>query len=219
MLVRKIHIPLALMLFAAMPVNSALAQERQSSASNARRGPHIVSNAADSMTPPTLPAGTVITAYLTHTLTSRYDRIGDPVRARVAHSVVNAIGESVIPRDAVLHGVISQIADEDDGGIVLTFHSLEFGGNLQLMQARVISLPTREKRRGNAAGDAAKVGAGAVVGGIAGRIIGDNSRGTILGALSGAVAGGGVATATRKDDVVVDAGTPVQLQLTAPFSL
>ena len=41
----------------------------------------------------------------------------------------------------------------------------------------------------------------------------------IQGALSGAVAGGGVAAATRKDDVVVDAGTPVQLQLTAPFSL
>ena len=219
MLVRKIHIPLALLLFAAVPVGNAAAQDTESSASRESVGPRVVAIESGPVDPPTLPVGTVITAYVTDTITSRYDRVGDAVRARVAHSVVNSAGESVIPRDAVLHGVISQVADEEAGGIVLTFHSVEWGGNLHLMQARVISLPTRDQRRGNAAGDAAKVGAGAVVGGIAGRIIGGNSRGTILGALSGAVAGGGVAVATRKDDVVVDAGTPVQLQLTAPFSL
>ncbi len=214
---RKIRFPLVLLMFAAMPVGSALAQETQASASKGSLGAAAVESSP--IQPPTLPAGTVITGYVTETLSSRHNRVGEPVRARVAHSVVSARGESVVPRDAVLHGVISQIAAEDEGGIVLTFHSVEFGGNLYLMQARVISLPTRKQRRGNAAGDAAKVGAGAVVGGIAGRIIGGNSKGTIVGALSGALAGGGVAAATRKDDVVVDGGTPVQLQLTAPFSL
>ena len=86
------------------------------------------------------------------------------------------------------------------------------------MQARIISLPTRRQRRGNTAGDAAKVGAGAVVGGIAGRLIGGNKKGTIIAA-SGATAGGGVAAATRKDDVVLDAGATVVLMLTAPLVL
>ena len=87
------------------------------------------------------------------------------------------------------------------------------------MQARIISLPTRTQRRGNTAGDVAKVSAGAVVGGIAGRLIGGNKKGTIIGAVSGAAAGLGVAAATRKDDVVLDAGPPLLLMLTAPLVL
>lgn len=167
---------------------------------------------------PTLSAGTVISGTVTDTISASNVRVGDPVKARVSRAVANAVGEDVIPRDAVLHGVISQITDADDGGFVITFHTVEFGGRLHSLEARVISLPIREQRRGNTAGDAAKVGAGAVVGGIAGRILGGDSRGTILGALGGAAAGGGVVAATRKSDAVVDAGTQVQLQLTAPFS-
>ncbi len=40
-----------------------------------------------------------------------------------------------------------------------------------------------------------------------------------IGAVSGAAAGLGVAAATRKDDVVLDAGTPLLLMLTEPLVL
>ncbi len=93
------------------------------------------------------------------------------------------------------------------------------GGNTYPMQARVISLPTRKQRRGNTAGDAAKVGAGGLLGGIAGRLIGGNKKGTIIGAVSGVAAGAGVAAATRNEDIVVDAGAPVLLMLIAPLML
>jgi len=200
MLVRNIRTPLVLLMFAAIPVSHSLAQ----------RSP-------EASAPRTLPAGTAITIFMTDAVTSRHNQVGEHVTARITHPVLDAGGEVVIAADAVFLGVISDIASEGDGRIVLTFYSVAFGGNTYSMQARVISLPTRQQRRGNTAGDAAKVGAGAVVGGIAGRIIGGNRRGTIIGGVSGAAAGVGVAAATRREDIVVDAGAPVLLLLTAPF--
>ena len=169
--------------------------------------------------PPTLPAGTAITIFIKDTITSRHDKVGEPVIGMIAHPVRDASGEAVIPADAVLLGVISDITSEDDGRMELTFYSVAFGGNTYPTQVRVISLPTRKQRRGNTAGDAAKVGAGAVVGGIAGRLLGGNKKGTFIGAASGAAAGVGVTAATRKEDIVLDAGAPVILVLTAPFAL
>ncbi len=200
MLLRNIRTPLVLLMFAAIPVSHSLAQ----------RSP-------EASAPRTLPAGTAITIFMTDAVTSRHNQVGERVTARIARPVVDAGGEVVIAADAVFLGVISDIASEGDGRIVLTFYSVAFGGNTYSMQARVISLPTRQQRRGNTAGDAAKVGAGAVVGGIAGRVFGGNRRGTIIGAVSGGAAGVGVAAATRRDDIVVDAGAPVLLLLTAPF--
>ncbi len=200
MLLRNIRTPLVLLMFAAIPVSHSLAQ----------RSP-------EASAPGTLPAGTAITIFMTDAVTSRHNQVGERVTARIARPVVDAGGEVVIVADAVFLGVISDIASESDGRIVLTFYSVAFGGNTYSMQARVISLPTRQQRRGNIAGDAAKVGAGAVVGGIAGRVFGGNRRGTIIGAVSGGAAGVGVAAATRREDIVVDAGAPVLLLLTAPF--
>ena len=209
MLTRKIHMPLFFLMFAAMPVSHALAQGSPQ-ASTPEQYPSPAAR-------PTLPEGTVLTVLVTDALTSRHNQVGDQVTARVAHSVTASGGAVIIPADAVFLGVISEITSEDDGRIVLTFYKVAFGGSTYSIQARVISLPTRKQRRGNTAGDAAKVGVGAVVGGIAGRIIGGNSTGTIVGALSGAAAGTGVAVATRRDDIVVDAGATVLLLLTAPF--
>ncbi len=169
---------------------------------------------------PTVPAGTVIRIFITDTITSRHNRVGDGVTATVAQPVVDASGEVVIPVGAIVLAIITDIAPEDEGRLLLTFYGVVLGERTHPMQARIISLPTRKQRRGNMAGDAAKVGAGAVVGGIAGRLIGGNKKkGTIIGAVSGAAAGRGVAAATRKDDVVLDAGATVVLMLTAPLVL
>ncbi len=209
MFARKIRTPLVLLMLAAIPVSHSVAQQRSEASAPESEAP----------APPILPAGTVINTFLTNTLTSRHNQVGEYVTARIAHPVVDAGGEVVIPADAIVMGVISDIASKDDGRIVLTFYSVAFGGNTYPMQARVFSLPTRKQRRGNTAGDAAKVGAGVLVGGIAGRLIGGNKKGTIIGAVSGGAAGVGVAAATRKEDIVVDAGAPVLLMLIAPLVL
>ena len=204
MLTQTIRTPLILLVLAATPIAGSLAQ------GSPLLPPHA---------PPTLLAGTVMPIFIKDTITSRHNKIRDPVIGTIAHPVADASGETVIPADAVFVGVISDISSEDDGRIVLTFYSVAFGGKTYPTQVRVISLPTRKQRRGNTAGDVAKVGAGAVVGGIAGRLLGGNKKGTIVGVASGAAAGVGVTAATRKEDIVVDAGAPVLLVLTAPFVL
>ena len=215
MFARKIRTLLVLLVFAAIPVSHSLAQQSPEASAPERN----VSRRVAAVEPPILPAGTVITTFLTNTLTSRHNQVGEHLIARIAHPVVDAGGEVVIPADAIVLGVITDIASKDDGRIVLTFYSVAFGGNTYPMQARVISLPTRKQRRGNTAGDAAKVGAGGLLGGIAGRLIGGNKKGTIIGAVSGVAAGAGVAVATRNEDIVVDAGAPVLLMLIAPLML
>ncbi len=204
MLTQTIRTPLILLVLAATPIAGSLAQ------GSPLLPPHA---------PPTLPAGTVIPIVIKDTITSRHNKVGDPVIGTIEYPVADASGGTVIPADAVFVGLISDISSEDDGRIVLTFYSVAFGGKTYPTQVRVISLPTRKQRRGNTAGDVAKVGAGAVIGGIAGRLIGGNKKGTIVGVASGAAAGVGVTAATRKEDIVVDAGAPVLLVLTAPFVL
>ncbi len=212
MFTKKTRTPLMVLLLSAITVGYGLAQENDVTS----RGVAVESNTA---LPPTLPAGTVISIFITDTITSRHDRVGDGITATVAQPVVDTSGEVVIPVGAIVLGVITDIAPEDEGRLVLTFYGVVFGGSTHSMQARIISLHTRKQRRGNTAGDVAKVGAGAVVGGIAGRLIGGHRTGTIIGAGSGAAAGGGVAAATRKDDVVLDAGAPILLMLIAPLVL
>ncbi len=224
MLAQTIRTPLILLVLAATPIAGSLAQgSPQAQAPEKNVSQRIAAVESNTLLPPharaTLPAGTVIPIFIKDTITSRHNKVGDPVIGTIAHPVADASGGTVIPADAVFVGVISDISSEDDGRIVLTFYSVAFGGNTYPTQVRVISLPTRKQRRGNTAGDVAKVGAGAVVGGIAGRLIGGNKKGTIVGVASGAAAGVGVTAATRKEDIVVDAGAPVLLVLTAPFVL
>ncbi len=173
--------------------------------------------------PPTVGEGTGMTIYASDTLTSRHNSIGDAVTAMIADPVFDADGEVVIPAGAVFVGTISDLAPAEspggEGRMVLTFNRVEFGGASYSVQARVDSIGSRMKGRGVTAGDAAKVGAGAVVGAIAGRIIGGNKKGTAVGAVAGAAAGVGIAAATRDVDIILDAGAPIEVVLTAPFVL
>jgi hypothetical protein len=75
------------------------------------------------------------------------------------------------------------------------------------------------KGRGVTGGDAAKVGAAAAVGAAAGAIIGKDAKGAVIGGAVGAAAGVGIAAATRDVDILLNAGSPIRLVLTAPFSV
>ncbi len=93
----------------------------------------------------------------------------------------------------------------------------EIDGALYAIEARTDSIGTRTATDDVGLGEAAKVGAGAAVGALAGRLIGGNRTGTLVGAAVGTAAGVGVAMATRGDKVMLDAGAPVRIILTAPF--
>jgi hypothetical protein len=103
--------------------------------------------------------------------------------------------------------------------MVITYTTVEFGGESYAVAARTDSLATYMKGRGVTGGDAAKVGAATAVGAAAGAIIGKDAKGAVIGGVVGAAAGVGIAAATRDVDILLNAGSPIRLVLTAPFSI
>jgi len=167
--------------------------------------------------------GTVMVLAASDTLTSRHNKRGETVTATLASDVTDARGRTVIPAGALFVGTITDIAPaESPGGqgrMVITYTSVEFGGQTYAVSARTDSLPTYMKGRGVTGGDAAKVGAATAVGAAAGAIIGKDVKGAVIGGAVGAAAGVGIAAATRDVDILLNAGSPIRLVLTAPFSL
>jgi hypothetical protein len=83
--------------------------------------------------------------------------------------------------------------------------------------ARTDSIGSYMKGRGVTGAEAAKVGAATAVGAAAGAIIGKDVKGAVIGGAVGAAAGVGIAAATRDVDILLNAGAPIRLVLTAPF--
>jgi hypothetical protein len=171
---------------------------------------------------PSLSEGTTILLAASDTLTSRHNKKGETVTATATDDIRDERGRVVIPAGALFLGTISDIAPaESPGGqgrMVLTFNQVEIEGNRYPVAARTDSVGAYMKGRGVTAGDAAKVGAGAVVGAVAGRVIGGDKTGTIVGGVVGAATGVGIAAATKDVDIILAAGAPIRLVLTAPFT-
>lgn len=179
--------------------------------------------ASPTTTTRTVGEGAVLTLAASDTITSRQNKKGDTVVATSTAAIRDAGGNVVIPAGAVFTGTISDIAPaphaDAAGRLVLTFNQVEFGGHTYAIAARTDSLGTVLKGRGITTGDAAKVGVGAVAGAVVGRVIGGNKTGTIVGGVVGAAAGTAVAAGTKDVDIVLPAGAPIRLVLTAPFSV
>jgi uncharacterized membrane protein len=75
------------------------------------------------------------------------------------------------------------------------------------------------KDRPTNAGDVAKVGAGAAAGAIVGRVVGGNTKGAVIGGIIGGAVGTQRAVETQDRDVVVPAGSRVQLTLQSGLTI
>lgn len=166
--------------------------------------------------------GTAISMRARGQITSRENKVGDPVSAVAVTAVRAANGDTVIPVGAVFSGRVTEIAKAPnpraDGKLAVAFSSVRYGGAVHPVHLRVTSMETTMEGRGITGGTAAKVGAGAVVGGVAGRVIGGNATGTVVGAVAGAAAGGVVAHETRTLDIVLSDGAPIRAVLTSRFT-
>jgi hypothetical protein len=165
--------------------------------------------------------GSVVHLVANDTLTSRHNKRGETVTATLAEDLKDAQGRTVIPAGALFTGTISDIAPaENPGGqgrMVIAYNTVEFGGQSFAVAARTDSIGSYMKGRGVTGGDAAKVGAATAVGAAAGAIIGKDAKGAVIGGVVGAAAGVGIAAATRDVDILLNAGAPIRLILTAPF--
>jgi hypothetical protein len=170
----------------------------------------------------TLPIGTGIQAALQDSISSRRNKVGDIVEARVAHDVTDPAGRVVIPSGARVPLTIAELAPAKgkgaaDGKLAFQASSVTVSGQTYSLTAQVQPVHHELRGRGISAGEAEKVGVGTAIGAIAGRIIGGNATGAVVGGVVGAAGGTAVAVETASRDVVVGAGTTVDLTLTAPL--
>jgi hypothetical protein len=144
------------------------------------------------------------------------------VEARVARDITDPAGRVVIPAGARVPLTIAELAPAKgkgaaDGKLAFQATSVTVNGQTYSLTAQVQPVHHELRGRGISAGEAEKVGAGTAIGAIAGRIIGGNATGAVVGGVVGAAGGTAVAVETASRDVVVGAGTTVDLTLTAPL--
>lgn len=170
----------------------------------------------------TLPVGTAIQAEMQDSISSRRNKVGDIVETRVAHDITDPAGRVVIPAGTRVPLTIAELAPAKgkgaaDGKLAFQTGSVTINGQAYSLTAQVQPVHHELRGRGVSAGEAEKVGAGTAIGAIAGRIIGGNATGAVVGGVVGAAGGTAVAVETASRDVVVGAGTTVDLTLTAPL--
>ncbi len=172
----------------------------------------------------TLANGSQISVTTSRTITSRSDEAGQTLMTTVDADVKNASGRVVIPAGSALVLTITEISpartkSAADGTLTLAVTSVAVRGTTYPLDAKVTSVDHTLKGRGVTLGEVEKVAAGAAIGAVAGRVIGGDSKGTIIGAAVGTAGGAIVANETASRDVVVAAGSPIELTMTGPLTV
>lgn len=172
----------------------------------------------------TLVSGAQIEATTDRAISSRTDRVGATLTARVVTDVKDGQGRIVIPAGAVVNLAITELQPakdkgQADGRITVMVSSLAVDGVTYPVSGEITSMAHTLKGRGVSEAEIEKTAAGAVIGGVAGRIIGGNAKGTVIGVVVGGAAGAVIAAQTADRDVVLVAGTPLTITLRRPMTI
>ena len=168
--------------------------------------------------PLALASGTVVAAAVDQEINSKVNKKGEIVTATVSSDVTDAQGRVVIPAGSKVTMQITEIRESENKGdktgkLTLTPTAVAIGDRSYPITASADALDRHLVDRKTNAGDVAKVGAGAAVGALAGRVIGGNTKGAVIGGVIGGAVGAQRAVETQDRDVVVPAGSRVQLML------
>lgn len=159
-----------------------------------------------------VPAGTDLVLTLETPVSSETAKVDQPVRARVAKTVVVA-GHEVIPEGATVTGAV--VGAERSGrvkgraSIALRFNEVVVANTPYRITTSRISRQA-EATKGE---DATKIGIGAGVGAAVGAIAG-GKKGAAIGAGVGGGAGTGAVLATRGKEVSLPAGATLRTEIT-----
>jgi hypothetical protein len=173
--------------------------------------------------PLSLAAGTVMATTINGEISSKVNKAGETVTATVASDVKDGTGRVVIPAGATVTLTITEIRESENKGdktgkLTLTPSEVAFGGQTYGINAAAQALDRHLVDRKTNAGDIAKVGVGTAAGAVVGRVIGGNTKGAVIGGLIGGAIGTQRAVETQDRDVVVPAGSRVELTLQGDFT-
>jgi hypothetical protein len=174
--------------------------------------------------PLALASGTVIATAVDREINSRTNKAGETVTTTVSSDVTDPRGRVVIPAGSLVTMTISEIHESENKGdktgkLTLTPTEVAIAGRSYPIVASAEALDRHLKDRKTNAGDVAKVGAGAAAGAIVGRVIGGNTKGAVIGGIIGGAVGTQRAVETQDRDVVVPAGSRVQLTLQSGLTI
>jgi hypothetical protein len=169
-----------------------------------------------------LASGATLSATADREISSKTDKPGQTFTATVASDVKDASGTVVIPAGSKVTLTVTEIHESENKGdktgkLTLTPNSVEIGGTSYSLDASAVALDRTLRDRKTNAGDVAKVGAGTAAGAIVGRVIGGNTKGAVIGGIIGGAIGTQRAVETQDRDVVVPAGSRVELTLNGEF--
>ncbi len=196
---------------AARPAPPAVAPEVPPPAPPPAEAPPPALTSSPSPEPRVLAAGTTLPLALQATVASNTSQVGDRVVASLAEDlsvdgrVILAAGTEVVGRvtAATQSGRVKGRAR-----LALEFDEVRDGGSSYRIEATAIDI-TAESSKGK---DAKIAGGAAAAGAIIGAIAG-GGKGALKGGAIGGAAGGAAVLATRGNEVVLDAGTRLDVTL------
>ena len=173
--------------------------------------------------PRSLAAGTTVATTVDREISSRTDKPGATVTGTVASDVTDAAGRVVIPAGSKVTLTITEIHESENKGdktgkLTLTPTGVEIAGESYALDGSAVALDRTLRDRKTNAGDVAKVGAGTAAGAIVGRVIGGSTKGAVIGGIIGGAVGTQRAIETQDRDVVVPAGSRVEVRLGGTFT-
>lgn len=171
----------------------------------------------------TVPVGTNMSLTLNETLSTETNRVGDSFTATLASAVRDGSGNVLIPAGATVRGRLTEVNKSgrvgETGILKLAFEAVSFGGRSYPMDGTVIRANPQRSNRTSTGETVGKVAAGAAAGAILGRVLGKNTSSTVKGAVIGAAAGTAIAMGTADVDVVLPAGSPMEVRVDSPIEI
>ncbi len=174
--------------------------------------------------PKVVATGTVFATAIDAEISSKVNKPGERVTTTLKSDIKDSTGRVLIPAGSKVSLTISEIHESENKGdktgkLTLTPTSVQVNGESYALAGTAVALDRYLKSRPTNGGDVAKVGAGTAIGAVAGRVIGGNTKGAVIGGLIGGAIGTQRAIETHDRDVIVPAGSRVELTLSQDIAL
>ena len=165
-----------------------------------------------------IPAGTSLVASLETQISTETNRTGDPFRATTTEPII-VDGITAIPTGARIHGVLRDVQAsghiEGRARMTLAYESIvDAQGKTHSISAQPLMLQAASTTRS----DIEKIAAGSVIGGIIGGVAG-GGKGAVIGVGAGAGAGVILMLATKGEDLELNPGQKLALNMTGSTSV
>jgi len=210
---KRIPVSIGVLAVIAMAITAGCSQDRQSvrsAAAAAEQKPRVETLV--------IPDGTSVVASLDTRLSTETNTSGDPFGATITEPIM-VNGKTAVPIGSWIHGVLRDVQasgrTKGRAQMTLTYATIvDSRGNTHTISAVPLTLQAASATRGDVEKIAAGGALGAIIGGIAG-----GGKGAAIGAGAGAGAGTVLMLATKGNEVELEAGQRLNVQMTSPTSI